>query len=61
MRSFRLEMTIDEKNIKMEMDRRQKKREWNSMSPKEEDEMHVKARNNIKKLCLVMSPEKRQK
>jgi hypothetical protein len=61
MRSFRFEITIDEKNIKMEMDRRQKKREWNSMSPKEKDEMQVKTRNNIKKLCLVMSLKKRQK
>ncbi len=28
------------------------------MSPQEKDEMHVKARNNAKKLPLVMSPEK---
>jgi hypothetical protein len=35
LRSFRLEMTIDEKNKKIEMDRRQKMRERNSMSPKE--------------------------
>ncbi len=33
MRSFRLEMIIDEKNKKIEMDRRQKKSERNSMSP----------------------------
>ncbi len=43
------------------MDRRQKKREWNSMSPKEKDEMHLNDRNNKKKLRIVMSPEKRQK
>jgi hypothetical protein len=60
MRSFRLEMKIDEINIKMEMDRRQKKREWNSMSPKENTEMHMKARGNMKKICLAMSPKKRQ-
>jgi hypothetical protein len=40
------------------MDRRQKKRERNSMPPKEKDEMHAKARNNIKKLRLIMSPKK---
>ncbi len=61
LRSFRLEMTIDEKNKKIEMEGRQKKRERNSMSPEEEDEMHVTARNNIKKLRLVMSPDKKQK
>ncbi len=53
MRSCRLEMTIDEKNKKMEMDRRLKKREWNSMSSEEKDEMHLNARNNIKKLYVL--------
>ena len=43
----------------MEMDRRQKKRERNSMSSKEKDEMHLNARNNIKKLRHVMSPGKK--
>ena len=41
------------------MDRRQKKRERNSMSSEEKDEMHPNARNNIKSLCLVMSPDKK--
>jgi hypothetical protein len=58
MRSFRLEMTIDEKNIEIEKDRTWKKREKNSMSPKEKAGMHMKARNNMKKLRLVMSPKK---
>ena len=38
------------------MERKQKKRERNSMSSKEKDEMHLNARNNVNKLRLVMSP-----
>jgi hypothetical protein len=54
MRSVRLVMTIDERK-KMEMNRRRKEREWNSMSFEEKDKMHLNARDNIQKLCLVMS------
>jgi hypothetical protein len=56
MRSFRLEMTTDEKK-NIEKERIGKKRVRNSMSPKEKANMNMKARHNMKKLWLGMSPE----
>ncbi len=60
MRSFRCEITIDEKNKTMEMNRKSKKRERNSKSSKEKDKMHLNARNNIKNYALLCLPKKRQ-